>query len=177
MLNAVDARCHVGSVRQVRRCPIPAGDGRKERLGIGVLRRPKDRRRWSLLDDDTIFHNRNSVANLRCDPQVVGDEDHRQPEPRAEIRKKLQHLRLHGDIERGDRFVRNEHFRIEGKGARQADALALPAGEFMGIAVGRFRVEADEREQVFGAGKRSSGGSRHGPSGPARRAHRRGVAD
>ena len=46
-------------------------------------------------------------------------------------------LRLHGDVERRDGFVGDEHIGLERKCARKADALALAAGEFVRIAVDR----------------------------------------
>jgi len=43
--------------------------------------------------------------------------------------EQFQHLRLHGDVECGDRFVRDQHIRIERERTRNGDALALAAGE------------------------------------------------
>ena len=57
--------------------PITAGNSRDEALRIGVNRRPEDLRWWTVFDDLTLVHHRHLVANLACNAQVVGDEDHR----------------------------------------------------------------------------------------------------
>ena len=43
--------------------------------------------------------------------------------------QQVQHLRLHGDIQRRDRLVGDNQARVQRQGAGDADALPLPAAE------------------------------------------------
>jgi hypothetical protein len=66
-----------------------------------------------------------------------------EPQPLDE----LQHLALHGDVERGGRLVRDDEGRIAGKGQRDQHALAHAAGDFVRI----------EREHPLGIADRNLG--------------------
>jgi len=81
-----------------------------------------------------MLHHGNIVADLRGDPQIMGDEQQRNAEPALDFIEQFQNLRLHGNVERRDRFVGDQHVRIECERARNRDALALAAGELMRIA-------------------------------------------
>ena len=65
------------------------------------------------------------------------------PSCALQVEQQVQHLRLHGDVERRDRLVGDDELRLEGERAGDADALALAAGEFVRIAVHRVRRQAD----------------------------------
>src|SRR6267154_722441 len=52
------------------------------------------------------------ARNLRGHPQVVRDEEHREIELAADLDQKLQHLVLYRDIQRGDRLVADQEFRL-----------------------------------------------------------------
>ena len=93
-----------------------------------------------------ILHHGDQITNLRGDAQIMRDEDNGKPKPDAQIRKQLQDLRLHGDIKRGDRFIRDQHFRLQSQRAREPNALALPAGKFMWKAFNRRRIKPDQAE-------------------------------
>ncbi len=72
-------------------------------------------------------------------PQIVGHEDHAQPEALLQRNQKVDDLRLHRDIERREDLVGDDAARFQREGAGDADALALAAtrypSEFSG---GRF---------------------------------------
>ena len=56
-------------------------------------------------------------------------------------------------VDRRERLVHEQHRRVGGERARDADALALPAGQLRRVAVAvEGRVEPDELEQLVGAG-------------------------
>ena len=58
----------------------------------------------------------------------------------------------HG-VDRAERLVHQQHRRVGGERAGDADALALPAGELRRVAVAvRAGFEADELEQLVDAG-------------------------
>src|SRR3546814_19525113 len=68
-------------------------------------------------------------SDLADHRQVVGDEDERQLELLLEVLQQVDDLRLDRDVERRDRLVADHHLGAAGKGAGDADALALPAGD------------------------------------------------
>ena len=82
--------------------------------------------------------------------------------------EQLQHLRLHGDVERRDGFVRDQHLGPERQRAGKPDALALAAGEFVRKTVAGRRIEPDQREQLFRISERL---------GPRRAVHDRTLCD
>ena len=49
-------------------------------------------------------------------------------------------------VERAERLIEEKHVRLDGEGARESDALALAAGELIGIAVGEA-VDLHEFEE------------------------------
>ena len=61
------------------------------------------------------------------------DEEIRESEPLLEIEQQIDDLRLHRDVERRDGLVADDERRLEREGARQPDALALAAAEFVRI--------------------------------------------
>ena len=96
--------------------------------------------------------DRHPVAHLDRLVDVVGDED----DGLAELALEPQELLLEPDadhrVDRAERLVHQQHRRVGRERPGHADALALTAGELVGIAVavGR-RVEADEVHQLAGA--------------------------
>jgi hypothetical protein len=61
-------------------------------------------------------------------------------------------------IERAEGLVHEKYRRVSSKGAGDADALALAAGEFTGAARGEFGgIETDKTQQFFHAGGDSRG--------------------
>ncbi len=58
-----------------------------------------------MLDHNAILHHSDEIADLGCDPEIMGDEDDGEAEPLAQLGQQFQHLRLHGNVERGDRLV------------------------------------------------------------------------
>ena len=63
--------------------------------------------------------------------EVVRDEDVREVEVVLEVVEQVDHLRLDRDVERGDRLVGDDQLRVQRERARDADPLALPAGELV----------------------------------------------
>ncbi len=56
---------------------------------------------------------------------------------------------MNGDIQCGGWFIADDEFGLEGEGAGNADALALPAREFVGKAIGVLFCKADAEEELF----------------------------
>src|SRR5690606_30203751 len=80
--------------------------------------------------------------------EIVRDEQVREPELVLQVLEDVQHLRLNGDVERRDRLVRDDELRAQGERSRDADTLALTAGELVRVAVLQRRVEAHARQQL-----------------------------
>ena len=123
-----------GAVAQRRRVGLRLGG--EQRPGIGVLRRREDALDRSLLDDLALLHHAEPVGELAHDPEVVGDEQHRHAEPGLQFLQQAQDLRLHGDVERGGRFVGNQQIGLVGERHGDHHALALAAGKLVRIAAG-----------------------------------------
>ena len=70
------------------------------------------------------------------DGQIVGDEQIRDVAALCEVVEQIQDLGLDRDIQRGDRLIADDEVGRERERAGDADALALAAGEFVGIAGG-----------------------------------------
>ena len=68
-------------------------------------------------------HDRDAIARLGQDREVVRDEDHRQSQALAEVAQQRQDLRLCHDVERGDRLVGQHQLRP----ARQAPSRSSRA--------------------------------------------------
>jgi hypothetical protein len=71
----------------------------------------------------------------------VRNEEIGERAPLLQIAQEIDDLRLHRHVERRGRFVQHDELRIERHRARDGDALALPAGEFVGVAVHGRGVE------------------------------------
>ena len=52
-----------------------------------------------MLHHFTVLHYRHEVADLRGDPEIVGDEDDGEAKTLAQSGEQLQHLRLHRHVE------------------------------------------------------------------------------
>ena len=63
------------------------------------------------------------------------DEDIRQIEVALQVAEQVEHLSLDRDVERRDRLVADDQLRRERERTRDADPLALPAGELVRVAV------------------------------------------
>jgi hypothetical protein len=94
-------------------------------------------------------HDQHAVGDVADDVEVVRDEDVGEAEVALEVLEQVQDLRLHGDVERRDRLVADDQLRVDGERARDADALALAAGELVREAVVVLGIEPDDLEQLL----------------------------
>ena len=135
------------------RFPLPprvrAGHRGQQRDRVGVHRGVVDRVPLAELDDLAEVHDRDPVADVAHHRQVVGDEDVGEVELGLQVLQQVHHLRLDRDVQGGHRLVRDDQLGPQGQGAGDADALALPAGELVRVAVVVLGVEPDPRQQVL----------------------------
>ena len=119
-------------------------DGGEEALGIGMGGVGGVEFRGAFFDEFTVFENRDLIADVFNDGEVVGDKEVSKVELFLEIHQKVDDLGLDRDIEGTDRFVADDKLRFDSEGAGDADALALTSAKFVGEAAGVSRVEADK---------------------------------
>ena len=79
------------------------------------------------LDDLAGVHDRDPVAQPGDHAEVVGDQQHDEPEPLLEVGDQVEDLRLDGDVERGGRLVGDQQLRFAGERHRDQHALAHAA--------------------------------------------------
>ena len=106
------------------------------------------------LDGTTGVHHQRAVGELGDHPEVVGDDQHARAGDVARGLEHLEDLRLHGDVQRGGRFVADQQVGVVGDGDGDDDPLALTAGQFVreGPRAPFGLGDADEFEQFDGAG-------------------------
>src|ERR1700730_10893097 len=113
-----------------------------------MLRRAGEGASVALLDDFAEIHDRDRVAHMRNRGEVVGDKEIGQPELGLQVGQQVQDLRADGYVEGGDGLVEHDEFGRQRQGARDSDALPLPAREFVGKQLGRTVWKPDEVEQM-----------------------------
>jgi hypothetical protein len=94
-----------------------------------------------LQDDDALAEE----ADHR---QVVGDEQVAHAQGLLHLGEQVEHLRLHGQVERAHRLVADHELRRDDQRAGDGDALALAAREVAGVARGGVVGEPDAPEHV-----------------------------
>ena len=95
-------------------------------------------------DELAEVHDGDALADVTHHREVMRDEEVREAELFLQARKQVDDLRLDRDIECRNRLVADDDLRIDGEGARDADALALSARELVREAVRLLWVQADE---------------------------------
>ena len=105
-------------------------------------------RRRRELDDLAEVHHGDAVGDVLDDREVVRDEQVGEAAIALQVLHQVDDLRLHRDVERRDRLVADDEARLDGERARDADALALAAGEFVRIARHVFGAQPDFVEQL-----------------------------
>ena len=98
-----------------------------------MLRVTEDFGRHALFDDLSLGHDQDVVADVFDDGEVVRDEEVGEAEFFLQVLQEVDDFRLDVDVERGDRFVADDELGLDGEGARDANALALAAGELMRV--------------------------------------------
>ena len=127
---------------------VQAWSCRQQRAGVGVARVAENRFAIALLDDPPQVHDRDAVAQVPHDGQVVRDEHDRQAEAAAQVLEEPEDRGLDGDVERGDGLVGDDDARLDGERPGDRDPLSLASGELARQAVERPRREADECHEL-----------------------------
>ena len=130
---------------------IGHGHGRQQRRRVRVPRTLVEVVDTGDLDDLAEVHHRDPVADVPYDGQVVGDEDVGEGELALQIGEQVDDLRLDRDVEGRDGLVADDEPGTQGKGAGDADALPLAAGELGRKPVVVLGVEPDQLHQLLHA--------------------------
>ena len=85
--------------------------------------------------------------------QVVRDEQVGEAELLLQVLEQVDDLRLDRHVERRDRLVADDQLRLDRERARDADALALAAGELVRIAAHVIGLQADGLQQLRRRGR------------------------
>src|SRR5215212_8129423 len=123
-------------------------DGPEQTLRVRMAGVREELLRGRRLDDAPQVHHGDAVAHVANHGHVVGYKEQGQPELLTKLLEQPQHRRLHGDIERGHRLVRDEKGRLKRECPGDADPLALTSGELARIGVEKLIPEADQGEQL-----------------------------
>ena len=78
-------------------------------------------------EDLAQVHDDDLAADVPDDAQVVGDEQHGEVQVLLKLMQQIDDLCLDGNIQRGDRFVGDKEFRVDGEGPGDDRALTLSA--------------------------------------------------
>ena len=111
-----------------------------------------DGRRRPDLHDPAQVHDRDPVGQVPDGGQVVRDEQQREAELALQPPQQVEHLRLHADVEGGDRLVADQEVRLPRERPGDAHPLPLAAGELVRVAAGDRRVQADQLQQLADPG-------------------------
>ena len=94
------------------------------------------------------IHHGDAVGDVVHHQQVVGDEEVRHAQLVLQVLEHVHNLRLDGHVQRGHRLVADDEPGVHRQGAGDADALALAAGELVGVAGSVLGVQAHQLHQV-----------------------------
>ena len=108
----------------------------------------EERGRGSHLHELPDVHHGHPVADVPDHAQVVGHEEVGEVEALLELEEQVEHLGLHGDVERGDGLVGDHEPRLRRQRPGDADALPLAAAEGVGEAVHVLGPHSDQAQQL-----------------------------
>src|SRR5690606_3802743 len=98
-------------------------------------------------DEVAAVHDDDAVGDFGDDSEIVGDEQHGCAVLVLQFFYQREDLLLRGDIKRGGGFVGDEQARLQDERHGDDDALALAAGQLVGVRV----VDALDIRQVYRA--------------------------
>jgi hypothetical protein len=109
----------------------------------------RDVARRAHLHDAAEVHDRDAVAHVPDDAQVVRDEQVAHRELVLQSLEQVQDLRLHRHVERARRLVAHDEVRSHRERPRDRDALALAARELVRVSRHRLAAEPDLGEHLL----------------------------
>ena len=123
--------------------------GGEQRLRVRVHRLFIEFVAFRQLNNLAQVHHSDTVGNVTNHRQVMRNEQVGQVELFLQVFEQVDDLRLDRHIERRDRLVADDKRWVDCQGARNADTLALTAGELVRVAVDEVGIEANDLEQLL----------------------------
>ena len=102
------------------------------------------------LDDFSRVHDRDAIARLREDREVMRDEDHGEPEISSKPFEELEDLSLDHHVERRHGLIRDDEARVAGERHRDHHPLAHSSGELVWIVIDPLARDAAQLEELTG---------------------------
>src|ERR1051326_6605127 len=127
------------------------GRRRHQSPGIGMAPFLVELGRRRNFDDFAEIHDRDAVADMLDHAQIVRNEQISQSELALQVEQHVENLHLDRNVQRRDRFIGHDETRVDRECPRDADALALPAREFVRVTTVILRPQTDAREQLLDA--------------------------
>ena len=100
------------------------------------------------LDHPAEVHDHDPVRDVPHHPKIMRDEDVAEPEILAEADQEVHHLGLDRHVEGRDRLVEHHDLGLDRECAGDPDALALPTGHLVRVALGEPAVKPDHAQQL-----------------------------
>ncbi len=123
---------------------------------VRVLRAGEDLVDRSALDDLALVHHEHALARLADHGEVVGDEEQSRVAALHGREHEVEHLLLHGDVERGRGLIAHEQLGVVRQRNGEHHALTLTTRQLVRVGLRRFggRGDADVLQQLQRAGVR-----------------------
>jgi len=118
---------------------VRLGHRGQERPAVGVLGVLDELAGRCHFHDATRVHDRDAVGEVACAGQVVGDVQECQLLLGLQVLEQVQDLSATRGVDHRDRLVGHQVVRLQDHGPGDADALALPARERVGVLLGELR--------------------------------------
>src|SRR6266550_329572 len=103
---------------------------------VGLLGVGQHVRGVAELDDVALAQHGDALRDGPHQRQVVGDEEHREPEVALEAAEQLHDRGLDADVQRRGHLVADQYEGVADQGPGDRHPLPLPAGELIGVAAG-----------------------------------------
>ena len=114
---------------------VQAGETGEQELGVRVLRLDEHPLRRAELQVLAGVGHGDLVAEVARQPDIVGDEDHRDAGVLLQVLEQVHDLGLDADVQGAGRLVEDEQIGIEDEGRGDDDALLLAAAELVRVAI------------------------------------------
>ena len=148
VLRAGDA---AGHLVQARSAGFDGQHRTQETAGVFVHGMAQDVGYRTLFDHLAGVHDRDGVGHLGDERQVVAHEHHREAQLLLQLVQQVDDLLLHGHVESRSGLVGDDELRVARQRHGDEHALALAAGQFVGVGVKRaLRIESHQLQQLLG---------------------------
>ena len=154
---------HIGQLRHNLARRLGAGGGHaharhggQKGLSIGLRRMREQRPHRSRLHLRAVLHDHHTVRHFGDNTHVMRDQNDRGAKIPLQVTQKVQHLALHGHIQRRGRLIRNQHLGPQRQSHGDHHPLTHTAGKLMRILrqapFGLRQTHGTKRLQRAGAG-------------------------